>query len=227
MHDSAVAIVGGTGVLGSALALRWARAGYHVIIGSRSAERAETTARRLAVRAAAGELRGMENRGAAAAADIVALTVPFAHQGDRLGEIRAELQGKILVDATVPLVPPRVRTVRLPPEGSAGKAAQSLLGDGVRVVSAFQNVAAHRLEDPGHQIDCDVLVTGNDAQARETVIRLVEAAGLRGWHAGPIENSVVAEALTSVLIFINRHYGIDGAGLSITAEPKQPAGNGP
>lgn len=227
MHDSAVAIVGGTGVLGSALALRWARAGYPIIIGSRSAARAETVAKRLAARAAGGELRGMGNRVAAAAADIVVLTVPFAHQRARLGEIGSELQGKILVDATVPLKPPRLRTVRLPPEGSAAKAAQSLLGDGVKVVSAFQNIAAHRLQGPGHRIDCDVLVTGNDAQARETVIRLVEAAGLRGWHAGPIENAVVAEALTSVLIFINRHYGIDGAGLRITAEPRQPAGTGP
>jgi 8-hydroxy-5-deazaflavin:NADPH oxidoreductase len=129
------------------------------------------------------------------------------------------VQGKVLIDATAPLRPPKVATVQLPPEGSAAKAAQDFLGAGVRVVSAFQDVAAHKLAELDREIDCDVLVTGNDQEAREQVIRLVEAAGLRGWHAGPIENSAAAEALTSILIAINRRYKIDGAGIRITGVP--------
>ena len=136
---------------------------------------------------------------------LVVLTVPFSHHSSTLEQVREALSGKILVDVTVPLVPPKVGTVQLPEGGSAGEIAQHLLGDEVRVVSAFQNVAAQHLQQ-GHELDCDVLVTGNSKQARELVIGLVEAAGMRGFHAGPIANAAAAEALTSVLITINRRY---------------------
>ena len=163
----------------------------------------------------------MENLDAARAADIVVLTVPFAHQKSTLEHVRPALEGKILVDVTVPLMPPKVGTVQLPPEGSAGMAAQQLLGDGVKVVSAFQNVAAHHLQE-GHGIECDVLVCGNDKDARAEVIGLVEACGMRGFHAGPIANSAAAEALTSVIININRafkcHAGIRITGLDSAGE---------
>jgi hypothetical protein len=160
------------------------------------------------------EVEAMENLDAARAADIVTLTVPFAHQASTLEHVRDALEGKILVDVTVPLVPPRVGRVQLPDEGSAGQIAQNLLGESVRVVSAFQNVAAHHLQE-GHGIECDVLVTGDDKDAREQVIALVHAAGMRGFHAGPIANAAAAEALTSVLITINRQYKCH-AGISIT-----------
>jgi len=156
----------------------------------------------------------MENLEAASASDIVVLTVPFSHQASTLEYVSAALQGKILVDVTVPLVPPKVGRVQLPEGGSAGQIAQDLLGEEVQVVSAFQNVAAHHLQE-GQGIACDVLVCGDKKDAREQVITLVEAAGMRGFHAGPIANAAAAEALTSVLITINRQYKCH-AGISIT-----------
>jgi NADPH-dependent F420 reductase len=212
-----IAVLGGTGDLGNGLAYQWAKAGYDVIIGSRGEEKAVKSAAELNQRLGLDTVRGLANADAAAAADIVTLTVPFATQEPILEAVKDAVQGKIFIDVTVPLMPPKVARVQMPPEGSAGMKAQKHLGDGVRVVSAFQNVAADHLAS-GH-VDCDVLVTGNDAQAREKVIKLVEAAGMKGWHAGPIDNSVVAEALTSVLIHINKRYKIGGAGLRITGEP--------
>ncbi len=210
-----IAVLGGTGALGRALAQRWVKAGYEVVIGSRSADKAEATAEEINQ---GTTVRGMDNVAAAAAADIAVLTVPFAHHRAMLERVKAVVQGKILVDVTVPLAPPRVSIVRLPPEGAVSAAAQAFLGDGVKVVSAFQNIAAKHLQAAHNHVDCDVLVCGNDAAAREAVIALVEAVGMRGWHAGPIDNAVVAEALTSALIFINDHYGIDGAGIRITGK---------
>ena len=214
-----IAIIGGTGALGAGLAKRWARAGHKVIVGSRDAVRAASAADRLNREADTRTITGLGNREAAAAGDIVTLTVPFANQGPTLDVIEPALEGKILIDVTVPLVPPRVRTVQIPPEGSCARAAQIRLGDGVRVVSAFQNVAADHLNDVGHDIDCDVLVCGNDPAARETVVQLAADAGMTAWHAGVIANSIVAEALTSSLIFINARYRIDGAGIRLTGKP--------
>jgi NADPH-dependent F420 reductase len=218
-----IAVIGGTGDLGSGLALRWAVAGYPVIIGSRAQDSADRAVAKMRAQAPDADLKGMENSAAAAAADIVALTVPFSNQAPMLEAIREGCQGKILIDVTVPLQPPKVRTVHLPPEGSAGKAAQNFMGEGVRVVSAFQNVAAVHLQDLSHDIDCDILVCGNDPDARETVIDLAKDAGMRAWHAGRIDNAVVAEALTSALIFMNNRYKIDGAGIRIVGTPGSAA----
>lgn len=214
-----LALLGGTGDLGTGLARRWAQAGYRVIIGSRTQQKAEAAAADLrGVMAERGvgdiQVEAMENLAAAEAADIVTLTVPFSHQVSTLQHVRAALEGKILIDVTVPLVPPKVARVQLPPAGSAGQIAQDLLGETVTVVSAFQNVAAHHLQE-GRGIDCDVLVCGNKKDARAQVIKLVEAAGLRGLHAGMIPNAAAAEALTSVLININKQYGCH-AGIRIT-----------
>ena len=215
-----IAILGGTGAVGGGLAQRWAAAGHAVIIGSRSADRAQAFARELSARELGPqEVRGMDNSAAAAAADIVVLTVPYAHHRAILGEVKPALRGKILVDVTVPLAAPRVSTVKLPAAGSVAKTAQTFLGDAVRVVSAFQNIAAEHLAGSGEPGACDVLVCGNDTAAREVVIGLVAAAGLTGWHAGPIDNSAAAEALTSVLIYINRRYQVDGSGIRITGMP--------
>lgn len=222
-NQPVIAILGGTGDLGGGLAYRWARAGYPVIIGSRTAEKAEAAAAALVVAEGAPPVRGMDNAAAATACDIAVLTVPFANQKPTLETVRAALAGKILVDVTVPLMPPKVARVQLPPEGSAGLAAQAILGEGVAVVSAFQNVGASHLRED-HRVDCDVLVSGDKVAAREQVIALVEAAGMRGWHAGPLANSVAAEALTSILIGINKRYRIDGAGIRITGTPGNPSG---
>jgi len=205
-----LAILGGTGELGTGLARRWAEAGYKVIIGSRTQEKAEAALADLqkVMRDRDVEsisVQAMDNVAAAKAADIVAITVPFSHHASTLEAVKPMLEGKILVDVTVPLVPPKVARVQLPEQGSAGQIAQELLGEGVQVVSAFQNVAAHHLQE-GHGLDCDVLVCGNSKSAREEVIKLVEAAGMRGFHAGGINNAAAVEAMTSVLIFINKQY---------------------
>lgn len=215
-----IAIIGGTGALGYGLTLRWARAGFPVIIGSRDAAKAIDAAGKANDLLGCDIVRGADNVAAAASAEIVVLTVPFSHHAPTLADLYGAVQGKIVIDVTVPLRPPQVRTVQLPEGGSIGKVTQATFGDGVRVVSAFQNVAAAHLKDLDHAIDCDVLVCGNDADAREQVIALAEAAGMTGWHAGRIDNSAIAEALTSGLIFINGKYNIDGAGIRITGKSR-------
>ena len=216
---SVIAILGGTGNLGTGLARRWAQAGYRVIIGSRTQEKAEQAVAELKALmdergVDAVQVEAMENLAAAEAADIAALTVPFAHHRSTLELVKPALQGKILIDVTVPLVPPKVARVQLPQEGSAGQIAQQILGDDVSVVSAFQNVAAVHLQE-GSELDCDVLVCGDNKEARAAVIELVEAAGLRGFHAGSIANAAAVEAMTSLLIFINKQYKCH-AGIKIT-----------
>ncbi|MDB4150860.1 NADPH-dependent F420 reductase [Pseudomonadales bacterium] len=213
-----IAILGGTGDLGGGLARQWSRAGYQILIGSRTLEKGQSAAADLLKEFPDLNVSGHENLEAATAADLVVLTVPFSHQLSTLDTVKPALIGKVLIDVTVPLMPPKVGTVQLPEGGSAVVRAQALLGDEVDVVSAFQNVGAMHLQGD-HGIACDVLVTGNKRAARDTVIKLVEALGLRGWHAGPLANSAAAEALTSVLISINRHHKINGAGIVITGAP--------
>ena len=210
-----LAIVGGTGALGAGLAHRLARAGYRIVIGSRSAEKAQAAAQALAVPSGTETPRGATNAQAAQSADVVIVTVPWASQAQILDEIAPHVAGKLVVDTTVPLVPPRVARVQLPPEHSAALTAQKRLGPATRVVAAFHNVAAHK-RAKAEPIDCDVLVFGDEPKDRELVLTLAAAAGLRGIHAGPLANSVAGEALTSVLIGINRNYKVDGAGIRIT-----------
>jgi NADPH-dependent F420 reductase len=215
----AIAILGGTGQEGSALARRWAKAGHRVILGSRDAAKAAAAAEQIKTAVAGADISGAGNTEAAKAAEVVVLTVPYAAQRATVEQVRETLTGKILVDATVPLVPPKVARVQLPPEGSVVAAIQTLLGESVRVVSAFQNVSAHHLEDLAHEVDCDVLICGDDVTAREVVAQLAADIGLRAVHAGPIVNSAATEALTSLLISINLRYKIAGAGIRITGLP--------
>lgn len=210
-----VAVLGGTGKEGSGLALRWANSGYHIIIGSRDAERAQTKAAELN-ELINGNIEGMSNQDAVTKADIVVLTVPYDAHKATLESVRNEVQGKILVDVTVPMQPPDIRKVYVPTGHAASLEAQSLLGDGVKVVSAFQNVSASHLKKLDHEMACDVLVTGDDEDAKTHTIHLVEAAGMRGIDAGPLVNAVAAEALTPVLMYINKKYAVKGAGIHIT-----------
>lgn len=211
-----IAIVGGTGKLGAAIARRLAKAGRTVIIGSRSAESAQKAASELGF-----GLTGLANADAAQAGDIVIVTVPFAAQEATLAEIAPHVTGKIVVDTTVPLVPPKVMRVQLPSEGSAAQRARKLLGDGVTMVSAFHSVAAHKLATD-EDVACDVLVFGDDKNARAQVVELVAQTGLRGIHGGALANSAAAEAMTSILIFINKTYSVDGAGIQITGKLIEP-----
>jgi NADPH-dependent F420 reductase len=212
---STIAIIGGTGAEGGGIALRLAKAGHRVLIGSRDAAKAKSAAAELSAQADA-EIAGDGNRAVASAAEIVILTVPYAAQRPTVDDIRDILAGKILVDATAPLVPPRVNRVQLPEGGSAVAAIQALLGEGVRVVSAFQNVSVEKLRHLDHPVDCDVLVCADDAPARQTVIDLIATMGMRGIDGGAICNSAAAEALTSLLIWVNRKYKVPGAGIRIT-----------
>ena len=224
-HSTTIAIIGGTGALGSAIARRLAKAGRSVVMGSREAAKAvaaaEAMSEALKAQGHTVNLRGAGNLAAAQEAGIILLAVPFASQEATLREIAGAAAGKILIDTTVPLVPPKVMRVQLPAEGCAALRAQALLGEGVTVISAFHNVAAHKLATD-QAIGCDVLVFGDQRAASEQVIGLVEDCGLRGLHGGALCNSAAAEALTSVLIFLNRTYSVDGAGIRITGDLKPP-----
>ena len=215
-----IGVLGGTGAQGRGLALRWALKGHEVVIGSRDLERANAGAAGMnKILDGKATVRGATNRDAAQAATIVVLAVPYEAQAGIAEDVRNFLPGKILVDVTVPLVPPRVDCVQLPNGESAVVALQRRLGSGVRVVSAFQNVSAFHLKDPTHPVDCDVLVCSDDADARETVVELANDAGMRAWHAGPLANSVAVEALTSIIIAINKRYKVPASGIRITGVP--------
>jgi NADPH-dependent F420 reductase len=215
-----IAILGGTGKEGKGLAYRWAKAGKEIIIGSRTKEKAETAAKDICVLVGQDhKIIGEENLIASQMADLIVLTVPFSVHKEMLAYIRPAVQGKILVDVTVPLVPPKITRVQMPPAGSAALESQGILGDAVQVVAAFQNISYdHLLGD--EEIECDVLVCGNSKNSRSIVIDLVRTAGLVAWDAGPLDNSMVVEGLTSILIGLNKQFGTQAAGIRITGLPK-------
>jgi hypothetical protein len=216
-----IAVLGGTGKEGKGLAYRWAKAGYRVLIGSRSSERAVTAASEIMqLLEGSTSVVGMDNHEAAEQANIIVLTVPYSAHRSTLEAVKDALKGKLLIDVTVPLVPPKVTKVQMPAAGSAAQEAKEIVGEGVEVVAAFQNIShEHLLSDD--EAGCDVLVTGSSKDARTEALKLVEAAGLTGWDAGPIENSVVVEGLTSVLIHINKQYDSTHAGIKITGASKK------
>ena len=211
-----LAILGGTGKEGAGLAMRWARSGYQVVIGSREAGKAKTRAAEMNAELGGDYLQGMANAEAAAAADIVVLSVPYSAHQATLTSVREQCRGKTLVDLTVPLRPPEIMAVNLPAGGAAALEAQELLGPEVTVVAAFQNVSAVKLRQLDRAVDCDVLVCADQAAAKSAVSDLVAAAGMRAIDAGPLKNAVAAESLTPILLHINRAYKVQGAGIRIT-----------
>lgn len=213
-----IAVLGGTGALGSGIAYRLARAGHRVIVGSRDAARAAEAAEAFNAHVGRQACEGALNRDAAAGADLVILAVPYATHDALVEEIAGVVGGKIVVDTTVPLVPPKVSVTHVLETGSAAARAQKALGDGAKVVSALQNVAADKLASD-EPVECDILVTSDDAEARSVVAGLIGQMGLRAIEAGPLANSIVAEALTSVLIGLNRRLKVPGAGIRITGIP--------
>lgn len=210
-----IAVLGGTGAEGSGLAFRWAHSGYDVIIGSRTLDKAERVAGELNAELGSDLIRGMENADAARHAEIVVLTVPYGAHGPTLESVKDAVQGKVFVDVTVPIAPP-VATVTLPPGRTAAEEAQAVLGESVRVVSAFQNVSATHLKDLDFEANCDVLMAGDDGDAKTMALELVQAAGMKGIDAGPLANAIVAESLTPVLIHINKTYKVKASGIRIT-----------
>lgn len=206
---ASIAVIGGTGALGKGIARRLVKAGHDVTIGSRSEDKARSTAEEL------GAAHYANNADAAHAKDIVIVTVPHSSQTDTLSQIKDRIGGAIVIDTTVPLVPPKVMRVQLPSEGSAAQQAMAHLGGNARLVTAFHNVSAHHLNSD-HEIECDVLVFSDDIEARQIVVDLCQGMGLRGLSGGALANSAAAEALTSILIYMNKTYKADGAGIRFT-----------
>ncbi|NUM45243.1 MAG: NADPH-dependent F420 reductase [Anaerolineales bacterium] len=214
MTHPTIAILGGTGKEGPGLALRWAYNGYPVLIGSRQAEKAEATATELNQTLGKDIVRGYDNDQAARLANISVLTVVQAAHQAALEGLREALQGKILVDATARV---DFRDPHPPAPPSAGEIAQEILGPGVRVVAALQTVPAHALKhNLGQPLDFDVLVCANDVDAAQQVIALVEGADMRGYYAGKLDNAVVVEGVTSLLISMNKFYKIKTASVKVT-----------
>ena len=211
-----IAVIGGTGKEGKGLAYRCAKAGYRVLIGSRSNQKAHAASRELiALLGGKALVEGTSYVDAVQRSEIIALTVPYSAHREALETIKVEMKGKILIDVTVPLFPPKVTRAKMPPAGSAAQEALEILGAEVQVTSAFQNISSeYLLHDM--PVECDVLVTGSSKEARFEILKLVAAIGLTGWDAGPIENSAVVEGLTSILIGINKQYGSKSAGIQIT-----------
>jgi hypothetical protein len=217
-----IAILGGTGRLGTGLAVRWAVSGEEVIIGSRDEGRATAIADELNRAIGRAAIRGASNQRAAEAADVVVLTVPAAAQLASLNEVRDNLRGKLLIDCTVQVdpgapVPPAALNHR-----SAIEEAQSFLGPETRVVAAFQNISYRLLKDPSRPIDCDVLVCGDDPDARRLVMTLVNKARLRAIDAGGARHARAVEGLTRLLLDVNRRYRIKEAGIRVTGLPEDP-----
>jgi NADPH-dependent F420 reductase len=215
-NPKTIAILGGTGKEGKGLAFRWAQAGHQIIIGSRTPEKAMAAVEEVrSLIKKPATIIGMENAEAAQQAEIVVLTVPFSFHIEMLQFIKPYVQGKLFIDVSVPIVPPKVTRVQMPPEGSAAQQAQTILGENVKIATAFQNISYENLLS-GELVDCDVLVTGSDKETRTAVVELVKDTGLFGIDAGPIENSVVVEGMTSVLIGINKKFGVNASGIRIT-----------
>lgn len=215
-------MIGGTGDEGFGLALRWAKKGHSVFVGSRSLERAQSAAK--AIRDSLGgqsNVTGLTNQDAVSKADIIVVTVPFSGLAETLRTIKPSLrEGQIVVNVSVPLETSvggrATRTISVW-SGSAGEFARSLLPRNVMVVTAFNNVSAEALTDLGKQVDCDVLVCGDEDAAKLTVRELVNALpGARYIDAGQLGNSRIVEPLTALLVSLNIHYGIKNSGIRIT-----------
>ena len=214
-----IGIVGGIGMEGVGLGLRWAQAGHDVIIGSRDAERARAKAAELAASVAGRPVEGRSNRDAATAADVVVLTVPATGLATTLPELREACRGKVVVSTVVPLTFGGGRLFTPPPQGSAAEAAQEILGAEARVVAAFHHIAAHELAAGDHAIECDLLLCGGDAAAKQLVTELGTSRGLRSVDVGPLTNAGPLEGITAVLATINRRYKLKNSGIKISGLP--------
>jgi NADPH-dependent F420 reductase len=231
-----IGIVGGTGKQGTGLALRWARAGHSIAIGSRDASRARAHVAGLLAKEdkgqgaggaghsiASGALEGGDNVWAAAEGEVVVLTVPYEAHAETLRAIAPPAAHKVVIDVTVPLKPPKVGRVHLPAGQAAALESQALLGAGTPVVAALHHVSSTHLADLEHPLDCDVLVAADDARAKATAVALMGDLGTRALDAGALVNAIALEALTPVIIHLNRTYKSDGAGVVFTNLPGAPA----
>ncbi len=216
----ALAIIGGSGKEGKALALRFARAGVPVIIGSRDPVKGENAAAEVRARPGANNVEGTSNRAAAEKASIVLLSVPYEGMQPILDDLREAVQGKIVINIASSLDPERKSRAKVPPAGSITAEIQQFFGDNVKVVAAFQSIAPEKLDTVEEKIDSDVLVCGADRQTRELIIGLIQKIGMDAIDAGVLANAVAVETLTAVLIAVNIKYKVKGAGIRITGLPR-------
>ena len=230
MNEDAIAILGGTGDQGLGLALRFARAGRPVVIGSRKLERALEAAEKVREAVPGANVEGLANEDATRRAPLVILSVPFEHFASTVKGIRQELvDGQVVISMGVPLAAAvgdgAVRTLGIW-QGSCAELVKSLVPKGVEVVSAFQNVSAHRLQHPEEPVECDVIVSGAKGP-RERVMALCELVpGLRGIDGGPLSNARIVEAVTALLIGLNIRYKIpEGLGIRLTGLPGESFGS--
>lgn len=214
-----IGIVGGTGREGRGLAARWARAGHEIVIGSRQAEKGAEKAKELSDQLGL-QVRGTDNLSACRQSELIIVTVPYGAHRQTFDSIKGVVDEKIVVDITVPLKPPKVRSVNLPEGQAAALEARALLPESARLVAALHHISSEHLGDPSYVFDCDVLVCGDDKEARATVISVISDLGLRGIDAGVLKNAIALESMTPVLLHINRHYGAVGSGVRITGIPE-------
>jgi len=213
-----IGIVGGTGREGRGLGVRWAKAGHDVFIGSRQAKKGIAKAAEFSEEFGV-TLQGGDNVAACNHAELIIVTVPYSAHRPTFESIKDAVGNKVIVDITVPIKPPKVRSVNLPEGQSAALEARALLNDGARLVAGLHHISSEHLSDPGHTFDCDVLVCGDDEEARAAVISVISDLGLRGIDAGVLKNAIALESLTPVLLHINRRYKSVGAGIRITGIP--------
>ncbi len=214
-----IGIVGGTGREGRGLALRWAKAGHQVALGSRDEARARERATELAAELGApyaGTILGGSNEWAVSEAAAVVLSVPYAAHAETVRALAPHLAGRVVIDISVPLRPPKVHEVHLPDGQAAALEAQAILGPGTPVAAALHHVSSAHLGDPEHGVDCDVLVCSDDPAALALTLGLVEQLGVRAFDAGPLRNAVALESLTPVLLHLGKRYKSPGLGLRIT-----------
>lgn len=196
--------------------MRWAHAGHEVIIGSRDGEKAQRVAEELNLALGGStKLSGADNMTAATTCEVIVLSVPYSAHKDTIESVATALSGKVVVDVTVPIHPTDFLRVMVPPGGSASKETQ-LMVPTAKVIAAFQNISATHLKKLDAQVDCDVLVCGDDDDAKKLGLQLVTDVGMKGWDAGPLDNAVAVESLTPILLGINRRHKIKGAGIRIT-----------
>lgn len=210
-----IAILGGTGKEGAGLALRWAQAGHSIIIGSRDAERARAKAAELRERSHRLPIIGHTNLEAAELGEVVVLALPANGLSATLPEVREATRGKVVVSTVVPLTFGGPRLFTPPPQGSAAEEVQELLPE-ARVVAAFHHIAAHELAEADHAIECDLLVCGGEAAAKDVVSTLGVSLGLRVIDVGPLANAGPVEGITALLATINRRYKLKNSGIKIT-----------
>jgi NADPH-dependent F420 reductase len=210
-----VTIIGGTGKEARGMALRWAKAGHSVMLGSRDKARAEDKATELSA-LGCGVLTGNDNREACQGADVVVLSIPYSAHAQTLQELADTLASALVIDITVPLKPPAVRTVHLPEGTAAALETQALLGPNAKVVAAMHHVSAVHLADIEHAIDCDVLACSDHPEALQTALALIQDLGVRAFDAGPLANAVALESLTPVMLHMNKRYKSAGVGIRLT-----------